>query len=446
MSSPTRSSRTGFFVAITFGLIAFVHSPAAAVEFTAGAASVDITPDPASINWVNNRPYDGIVDRLHVRALVLASGETRVGILTLDITEINESNLVEIRQAVSGATAIPARHILVNTSHTHSGPTSPNFQWTGVSPPKKILVNEPLANWNRQLPERCAQAVREADRSRRPVSLGIARANVGEWLFNRRPVRPDGSVKSTMVPANPYVLPEGMRFGPVDPIVEVLALRDPEGKSVATLFNLGCHAVTVYGESKGISADWPGVACRKIQEALGGEAFFLQGCGGDIVPARRGLKQANDMGAWIAGRVVSAAAQSLALTPEPLTVSQAIIGLPLTKASRLRMGQPTTDAEIQVITCGDLAIVALPGEPLTGLAAAIKKDSPFPHTLVLGYSNGDGACYVGLPGEKTKGGYEMGLPGLGTDECGGLMVATALRLLREHRVAPTSAVGRILGR
>ena len=34
----------------------------------------------------------------------------------------------------------------------------------------------------------------------------------------------------------------------------------------------------------------------------------------------------------------------------------------------------------------------------------------------------------------------------GSASQGGLMVATALRLLREHRVAPTSAVGRILGR
>jgi hypothetical protein len=66
---------------------------------------------------------------------------------------------------------------------------------------------------------------------------------------------------------------------------------------------------------------------------------------------------------------------------------------------------------------------------LIGLAIAIQARSPFPHTLVLGYSNGYGVQYVGLPGEKARGGYEMGTAGSGVDECGGLLVEAAVRLL-----------------
>jgi hypothetical protein len=223
-----------------------------------------------------------------------------------------------------------------------------------------------------------------------------------------------------------------LRFGLVDPVVEALAFRDAGGKSVATLFNLSCHAVAVYSQRKGVSADWPGAACHTLQQTLGGEALFLQGCGGDIVPARRGLEQAGDMGAGIASRVATAVSHALVLKPAPLVVSRATVGLPLTEASIAQLGRPTTDAEIQVISCGDLVLVGLPGEPLIEIAMAIKRASPFAHTLVLGYSNGDGVEYVGLPGEKAKGGYEMGPYGLGTDECGGFIVATAVRLLREH--------------
>ncbi|MEY4940993.1 MAG: hypothetical protein RIQ93_2728, partial [Verrucomicrobiota bacterium] len=133
--------------------------------------------------------------------------------------------------------------------------------------------------------------------------------------------------------------------------------------------------------------------------------------------------------------VARAAAQTLPLAAAPLVVGQAVVGLPLTPASVAQLGRPTTDSEVQVITCGELAIVGLPGEPLVGLAQEIKRASPFPHTLVLGYSNGDGVEYVGLPGEKAKGGYEMGPYGLGTDECGGILVATAGRLLEEHWAA-----------
>jgi hypothetical protein len=86
---------------------------------------------------------------------------------------------------------------------------------------------------------------------------------------------------------------------------------------------------------------------------------------------------------------------------------------------------------VQVIVCGPLAFVALPGEPLTDLGVAIRERSPFPQTLVLGYSNGMGVHYVGMPGEKARGGYEMGVAGAGTDECGGILVDGAVRVLQE---------------
>lgn len=409
------------------------------LAFQAGAAAVDITPEAGATNWVTNRPYEGILDRLHVRALSLAAGDDRVCLLTLDITDISEPDVVAIRQAVGAAIGLAPGRILINSSHNHSGPTSPRYKEVG-DPTRKVAANELLEKWKRELPAGCVQAARQADLARRPVSLGIGRANVGQWLFNRRPVRPDGMVKSTLLPADANSLPGGLRFGPVDPIVEVLSFRDAAGKSVATVFTLGCHAVAVYSESKAVSADWPGIACQKLQESLGGEVLFLQGCGGDIVPARRGLQPAKDMGVGIAERVTRAAAQTLPLNAAPISVAQAVVGLPLTPASITQLGRPTNDSEVQVITCGELAIVALPGEPLVGLSQEIKRASPFPHTLVLGYSNGDGVEYVGLPGEKARGGYEMGPYGLGTDECGGILVAAAARLLQEQWTAAKRAM------
>ena len=71
-------------------------------------------------------------------------------------------------------------------------------------------------------------------------------------------------------------------------------------------------------------------------------------------------------------------------------------------------------------------------EPLNELGVAIQDRSPFPHTLVLGYANGRGATYVGLPGKKWKGGYEMSHVGTGGDEVGQSMVDSAIRLLKEH--------------
>lgn len=81
---------------------------------------------------------------------------------------------------------------------------------------------------------------------------------------------------------------------------------------------------------------------------------------------------------------------------------------------------------------GTVAIVALPGEPMIEIAMAIQRQSPYPHTLVLGYSNGGGVIYVGMPGELARGGYETTRDSShGADECGAILVDTALRLLRE---------------
>jgi hypothetical protein len=115
----------------------------------------------------------------------------------------------------------------------------------------------------------------------------------------------------------------------------------------------------------------------------------------------------------------------------PLRTGHTTVALPLTPVAKERLGADTVSAEIQTIVCGPLAIVALPGEPMTELGLAIREHSPFPQTLVLGYSNGGGVHYVGIPGEKARGGYEATAAGAGTDECGTLLVDAANKLLRE---------------
>ena len=86
--------------------------------------------------------------------------------------------------------------------------------------------------------------------------------------------------------------------------------------------------------------------------------------------------------------------------------------------------------EVQVMAIGPLAIVTLPGEPMTELGMKIREQSPFPQTLVLGYSNGSGVFYVGMPGEKARGGYETGeKSSIGKDQAGQLLVEAAISLL-----------------
>ena len=427
-----RSIIAALFLAMWGGL----GSVYAVEQMTAGAARFEITPEVRLSNWITHKPYGEVLDPIFVRAVVLAQGTNRVALVSWELLYAMEGVVAKTRQAIARETGILEGNILICATHNHSAP------WPVLGDPltkaeQKVLesfLTDPLyPAWTDQLIKLTTQAAKEADSEKRPATMAIGRAYAGELVFNRRPVKPDGSVQSVSTPKDPFVLPPGLRFGPVDPALTVLVLRSQEQKVIATLFNLACHAVSVYPSYDGISGDWPGSASAELQKALGGEALFLQGCAGDIVPARRGVLERDHMAKVVADRASAAAgqAQVLALTNE-FRVRRAVLKAPAAEVPRREMKRDYLSPEVQVISCGPLAIVALPGEPFTGLAQAIQARSPFPHTVVVGYANGYGVQYVGLPGDKARGGYETGSRNLGTDECGQLLIDAAVRLLNEQ--------------
>ena len=74
----------------------------------------------------------------------------------------------------------------------------------------------------------------------------------------------------------------------MDRTMAIVSFRGADDKTVASLYHVALHAVSIYPSNPGISADWPGAASRTISSLLGGESLFLQGCAGDITPWRRG--------------------------------------------------------------------------------------------------------------------------------------------------------------
>ena len=445
---------------LIFGITAIAQgfeAPATPI-LTAGAARVNITPDPAMQNRMKQEPYGTVVDSLYARALVLSDGNRQVAILALDIVSTSEPFVSGVRDAVQQATGIPGSNVLINASHSHSTPWGPRPRRRpnaradtarSVAPDttrRTVLDSsraaaarrrqpDPIYDaWASNLTEDLVGAVKRAQTAGVPVTLSIGRAYAGEWMFNRRTIRPDGSVTTTFRPENPYALPEGLRFGKLDPTLTVLSLTDADSSAVATVFSVPCHAVSSYDETVGLSAGWPGAACRNIERKLGGEAMFLQGCAGDIVPAKRGLKATATMGQFFGSRATMAQKRGLPLRPARLSVVSEAIALPLNERGKRRSDSSIRQAEIQVITYGSLALVALPGEPLNALAGQIQDRSPYPHTVVIGYSNGGGVGYVGLPGERAKGGYEAEVA-RGADECGVFLIETASRVLADMHAA-----------
>ena len=405
-------------------------------HFTAGAARLDITPDTRLTNWITHKSYGSVLEPIFVRAIVFGQGERQVALVSWELLYAMEGSVAEVRRRITRETGIPAKHILVCATHNHSAPWSPILGDPLTSTEQKVLapfLSDPLyKEWAEKLFSQTVAAVRQARDSQQPATLAIGRAYAGEFVFNRRPRKPDGSVQSMPNPADPYVLPQGLSFGPIDPTLTVLVMRDPQQKPIATLYHLPCHAVGIYPSFDGISGDWPGALSKALEQDLGGEAMFLQGCAGDIVPARRGREARDQMTAALRARAVSAArlARPVIVT-NPIVVTRGTIEAPVSETTGLP--RDWLPAEVQTMRMGNVALVALPGEPLIGLATAIRERSPWPDTLVLGYSNGYGVQYVGMPVEKARGGYEMGARCLGKDQCGQMLVDEALSHLQKSR-------------
>src|SRR5699024_9564201 len=212
----------------------------------------------------------------------------------------------------------------------------------------------------------------------------------------------------------------------MDRAMTFISFRNQSGASVGNLLHLSCHAVSIYPFTDAVSGDWPAATMRRLNEELGAPSIFLQGTAGDINPWRRGAAAVEEMADRLPGYARKAYRYSARLEPGTLNTDRTVVSLPLTDYGKERTGLESMPAEIQAVTYGSLAMVTLPGEPMTELGMEIRKRSPYPQTLVLGYSNGNGVHYVGMPGEKKHGGYEVGeKTNLGTDRAGLIMVEAA---------------------
>lgn len=427
-----------FFVVLTSSLpqaIAFKKLNEGTPLLKIGFSIQNITPHPDTKNWIGGQPFDGVHDSLYVRALALNDGQNEAIIISWDLVDAGESATDEVRKAISSQLSIPLKHILVNAVHNHSAPWCPVYQ-EGYRGKERdthwALINlspqndEPhFKEWMGRLIRQTAKAARQAHETMQTATLWIGRSEVSEYLYNRRPRIPKWGIEES------NGLMGGATYGPMDRTMTLISFRDRAGKNIASIYHLSCHAVSIYEHSKAISGDWPAEANKRIADAIGGSVFFLQGTAGDITPRRRGREGAIEMGMGLAHYAKMAYQTSARLASGPIDVHSIITQLPLNEKGKNRTGLNSVKAEVQLITLGSLALVTLPGEPLTDLGTAIRKASPFPQTLVLGYSNGNGVHYVGMRGEISRGGYEMNST-IGTDDAGEVLVNAAIKLLQDN--------------
>src|SRR6266487_7179102 len=80
-----------------------------ALTFRAGAAKVDVTPAESELP----KNYEGILDRLYSRAIVLESGSTTAALISVDAGGVPDQVWQGVTRQVENELKIPTANILI---------------------------------------------------------------------------------------------------------------------------------------------------------------------------------------------------------------------------------------------------------------------------------------------------------------------------------------------
>ena len=426
---PTALVRWSLLPRMVFGLAAVLwvgERPAASVAaetaesttWTVGIGRREITPEtPIRLSGFGFRREEsaGVRQRLWAKALAMGTeAEAPVLIITLDAMAISDQLVQDIVTRVRRATDIPATHVAVTVTHSHTAPmltgVCPTLFGTPIPPEHQTHIDQ----YTQLLVARAAEAGISALRERQPATLAWGKSRVG-FARNRRTAE-----------------------GPVDHDLPVLLVRNAKGAVVAVYTSYACHCVTLSDNQ--VSGDWAGYAQEHLERLFPGAVGLVSvGCGADSNPSSgvTGDKAevASAQGLEIAEAALRLSEGPLRPVTGPVRVHSERLSLPFDRLptreeweargaredavgyharyqlAKLDRGEslPTTlEYPVQTMAFGDsLAMVFLSGEVVVDYALRLKRENDSRRLWTNGYSNGV-AGYI--PSERIlrEGGYEGG--------------------------------------
>jgi hypothetical protein len=433
---------------------------------------VDITP-PLTIPYLGYLPrqsyFKGVHDPLYARALVFDDSKEQCCILCVDAIGLGNHILGpgrhladELHARVESRCKIKPDYVMVSATHAHSTPET-----LGIT---RLLDVPQALPYLEMLLDKLASSVEIACDRLKPCVLKVGKGDALGVAHNRRSLYRGLSLE------------EQVAKGKLDAQLQVLICQDEEDSARHVLINFQCHPVVVQVQPL-VSADFPGVATRIVEENLSGcqSCLFLQGAAGNLNPLRDDTRDFRDVslyGTMIGGEALKVAARLLgddtsAMTNVSIKVASERILIPprplpdrkewearleealkseqkgqdaqgdlgAGKRGRAQQAREVIDlidrysepqeAEVQVLRIGDLAIAATPGEMFTEWGLKIKKESSAPHTFISELTNG-WVGYLLNQGGFAEGGYEasFGTWTQTNEEGASMLTEKALQLIK----------------
>lgn len=402
-------------------LLILASASLADAQLKVGVARKSITPETPV--WLTgyasrNKPSTEILHDLWAKALVIEeNSRKRVVIVTLDILGLSHDISEEVTQRLIQIHGIDRSQLILNSSHTHSGPVI----WPALS---MIFDFSPedqksAVKYARKLTDDIVEVVNMAFASLDPVKLSYG-CGTADFAVNRR----QPTERGVVIGVNPE--------GPVDHNVPVMMAVDQKNTIKAILFGYACHNTT--SSSYLVNGDYAGFAQIEIEKMYPGSvAMYIAGCGADQNPNPRGsLELAAQHGKTLADGVRKAMEGELRDVRPPVRTGYAVAELQfrpfdpeiyrkeitgsdiyMQRRARLMLeaynkGWDMTkyNYPVQAVRFNnDFTLLALTGEVVIDYALAAKKKYPGENMFVAGYCT-EVQCYIPSKRILSEGGYE----------------------------------------
>jgi len=410
-------------------LAQFAHSARADDTWKAGTARADITPREGVmlLGYPDRKGVSsGVESPIFAKALALEDSKGhRSVLLTTDMVGLQRPIIADpVAERVMQKTGLPRSAILMNASHSHTGPVvtlKPLVRKNVAHGPMTSADAEKTATYSRELNDKLVDVMLRALDNLSPARLAWGAGQVAFPVSRRTP-----NAKGLFVM-------DANLMAPVDRSVPVLRVSDPAGKPRAVVFGCACHAVAA-GSFNKICADYPGYAQDYIERRHpGAQAMFLAGCGADANPYPFGtVDLAKSHGGALGGEVCRVLTGELQPLTGPLETAFEDIELPLAQYNpdelgpyldlpnfqaqtarqmldQLKAGHPldkTYRAPFAVWQFGgDLTLVALPSEPVSEHVTLISEALGAKELWISGYNN-DFFGYLPTARVIKEGGHE----------------------------------------
>lgn len=405
-------------------LLLLLLCPQNAASWNAGFARVRITPAapiPLAGYAGRAKPFEGVAHELYVKALALEdAGGRRALLVTADHIGWGAEISTPLAEELVRRTGLRRDAILLNASHTHSGPR------LTLTPGARSGVAEDDAAacvaYTKGLQEKTVVAALQAISALAPAKLSWGKGSAG-FVANRR----ERTDRGIVLGVNPD--------GPVDRSVPVLRVDAPDGRLRGIVFGAACHNTTLTAKNLQVSGDYAGVAQAWLESKQeGATAMFVLGCGGDANPNPRGtMELAVRHGEELAREVWRVAQdEKRPSVSGPLSTALAPVDLPFRTLEREEIeklaGTPgplaaTATQMVEFLDAGarlpvryrapvavwrfgrDLTLVGLPGETVVDYALAVEKLADPARLWIAGYCN-DKIGYLPSRRVAEEGGYE----------------------------------------